>query len=58
MNNTMNSTERLRDIESTQSTKQIVNGKLQAFKTAVKNKKAAVLGIGISNTPLIRILHD
>ncbi len=33
-----------------------MNGKLEQFKTDIKNKKVAVLGIGISNIPLIKYL--
>jgi len=33
-----------------------LNDKIQAFKQSIKNKKIAVLGIGISNTPLIKYL--
>lgn len=35
-----------------------MNSKLEAFKAGIKNKKVAVLGIGISNTPLIRYLSS
>lgn len=34
-----------------------MNTKLDEFKAYIKGKKAAVLGIGISNTPLIKYLH-
>ena len=34
----------------------IMNEKLQQFKESIKNKKVAVLGIGISNIPLIKYL--
>jgi len=33
-----------------------LNNKIEEFKKWVKNKKVAVLGIGISNTPLIKYL--
>lgn len=33
-----------------------MNNKLNEFKSYIKNKKVAVLGIGISNTPLIKFL--
>ncbi len=35
-----------------------MNAKLELFKKEIKEKKVAVLGIGISNTPLIRYLGD
>lgn len=35
-----------------------MNTKLEAFQTNIKNKKIAVLGLGISNRPLIRYLHS
>ncbi|MDQ2086783.1 UDP-N-acetylmuramoyl-L-alanine--D-glutamate ligase [Herbivorax sp. ANBcel31] len=35
-----------------------MNNKLDDFKTYIKNKKVAVLGIGISNIPLIKYLHS
>ncbi len=35
-----------------------MNRKLERFKRAIKNKKVAVIGIGISNTPLIRYLSE
>ncbi|MCQ2527522.1 MAG: UDP-N-acetylmuramoyl-L-alanine--D-glutamate ligase [Saccharofermentans sp.] len=34
-----------------------VNSKLEAWKALVKGKKAAVIGVGISNRPLIKWLH-
>lgn len=34
------------------------NEKLSEFKSNIKNKKIAVLGLGISNRPLIRFLYD
>jgi len=34
----------------------VLNTKLEEFKKKIKTKKTAVLGIGISNTPLIRFL--
>ena len=33
-----------------------MNKKLEAYKESIKNKKIAVLGIGVSNTPLIKYL--
>jgi UDP-N-acetylmuramoylalanine--D-glutamate ligase len=33
-----------------------LNIKLEEFKKSIKNKKVAVLGIGVSNTPLISYL--
>ena len=33
-----------------------MNKKLEAYKQSIKNKKVAVLGIGVSNTPLIKYL--
>jgi len=35
-----------------------LNNKLEKFKNDIKNKKVAVLGIGISNTPLIKYLAN
>jgi UDP-N-acetylmuramoylalanine--D-glutamate ligase len=35
-----------------------INSKLQDYKTYLHNKKIAVLGIGISNTPLIKFLVE
>ena len=35
-----------------------MNNKLEQFKKDIRSKKVAVLGIGISNTPLIRYLGD
>lgn len=35
-----------------------MNNKLEKFKNDIKNKKVAVLGIGISNTPLIKYLAN
>ena len=35
-----------------------LNRKLEAFKAEIKNKRVAVLGIGISNTPLIKYLRN
>lgn len=35
-----------------------MNAKLELFKKEIRTKKVAVLGIGISNTPLIRYLGD
>jgi UDP-N-acetylmuramoylalanine--D-glutamate ligase len=35
-----------------------LNRKLEDFKKFISNKRAAVLGIGISNTPLIQYLYD
>lgn len=34
-----------------------MNSKLNDFKKKIKNKKVAVLGIGISHTPLISYLY-
>ncbi|MFZ5988913.1 MAG: UDP-N-acetylmuramoyl-L-alanine--D-glutamate ligase [Bacillota bacterium] len=35
-----------------------MNAKLHEFKSKIKNKKVAVLGIGISHTPLIKYLYN
>lgn len=35
-----------------------LNNKLNEFKTYIKNKKVAVLGIGVSNIPLIKYLYS
>ncbi|MDP4094207.1 MAG: UDP-N-acetylmuramoyl-L-alanine--D-glutamate ligase [Bacillota bacterium] len=35
-----------------------MNNKIEEFKNYIKNKKVAVLGIGISNTPLIKYLYS
>ena len=35
-----------------------VNEKLQEFETYIKNKRVAIIGLGISNIPLIEYLHD
>ena len=35
-----------------------VNEKLQEFETYIKNKKVAIIGLGISNIPLIEYLHN
>jgi len=35
-----------------------LNKKLERFKRGIKNKKVAVIGMGISNTPLIRYLTE
>jgi UDP-N-acetylmuramoylalanine--D-glutamate ligase len=34
-----------------------MENKTAAFKTWIKNKRVAVLGVGISNRPLIRFIH-
>lgn len=36
----------------------ILNNKLDNFKSNIKNKKVAVLGIGVSHTPLIKYLYN
>lgn len=35
-----------------------LNSKLQEFKNSIREKKVAVLGVGISNTPLIKYLSE
>ena len=35
-----------------------VNEKLQEFETYIKNKRVAIIGLGISNIPLIEYLHN
>lgn len=35
-----------------------VNEKLQEFENYIRNKKVAIIGLGVSNMPLIEYLHD
>ena len=35
-----------------------MNTKLEAFKKYINGKKVAVMGVGISNRPLIRYIHS
>ena len=37
---------------------EFVNKKLEEFNTYIKNKKVAIIGIGVSNIPLIDYLHN